>query len=647
MLPLLNAEWEEELAQAQEAHSSGGAEGKGRGAVVANLKCVGAEGGLLGRSLLTFVANKGDGANPIPPHKLSQNDMVDVRPSKGAAAGPPTASGVVYRITERTIVVAVDALPDEGLNVPLRLEKLANEVTHRRLKDTLTQLTQAAASGTASASPGAHLIDIVFGGAVPRFHEAPLEWEPIDRGLDDSQVKAVGRALAARDVALIHGPPGTGKTTAVVEVIKQEVARGRRVLACAASNIAVDNIVERVAAPAPGGASEGAPLVVRVGHPARLLPQVLSCSLEAHVLRSDNSALAQDCRREIREHSAALSKLEGWKRAERGKLQAELRRLAREERKRQEAAVEEVLRKADVVCCTLTGLHVRHMRNLVFDVCIVDEAAQALEVATWGALLRAPRAILAGDHLQLPPTVLSPQGEAGGLGCTLFERLIALYGESGVSEMLLTQYRMHADIMQWSSGALYENKLEAHPSVAAHKLEDIAPRAAADGGDEPFPALMLVDTAGCDMWEAEGEGGSWRNDGEVEVVLALLDRLDAAGVAASRVGVISPYSAQVGALREARGERYEGVEISTVDGFQGREKEAIIISAVRSNDRREVGFLSDKRRMNVAVTRARRHCCLICDSETLSSDAFLAQLVQHFEEHGTVSTAEEFAQGWS
>ncbi|KAG2501054.1 hypothetical protein HYH03_000873 [Edaphochlamys debaryana] len=689
-----------EVAQAEEETSTCSPEtAQARGRTLLNLRLDDVEGGLLGRTLLTLVSNKGYGAGgpapELPPHKFGPHDVVALRPNRGPADGPALVSGVIYRIRESAIVVAVDEAPEDGLDQPLRLEKLANEVTYQRLRGTLDTLVRVR-GGTAATPdgrplPGGSMVDVVFGGREPRFVAAAPAWKPRNAGLDESQQSAVELALKSQDVVLVHGPPGTGKTTAVVEIILQEVARGSRILAAAASNIAVDNLVERLVR------AEPKLKIVRMGHPARLLPAVLDSSLEAHVLRSDNSALARDCRAEIKDINSKLLKLGPRDRAERRALRGDLRRLGKEEKQRQEAAIKEVIKSAQVVCCTLTGVAHRQLDFELFDVAVVDEAAQALEAATWGALVRARRAVLAGDHLQLPPTVVSEEAARRGLARTLFERLQSLLPTA--SAMLTVQYRMNKSIMQWSSDELYEGKLTAHDSVAEHTLAEVAssgdatpsfgcdcckpgkkgaaakkgphaskgkagPKASAassksaataassaaagDGeGEAALPVLLLVDTAGCGYEEhQEAEGSSYANEGEAKAVIAHVRRLLKRGISAPNIGIITPYNAQVALLKEMRGEvGGPALEISSVDGFQGREKEAIIISMVRSNDKGEVGFLSDRRRMNVAVTRARRHCAIVCDTETVSSDAFLKRLVQYFSAHGDYASAQELVPG--
>jgi DNA polymerase III delta prime subunit len=672
-----------------------------KGRALLGLRCVDLRGGLLGKTVVTLEMAKRltPAAPPLPPHKLSPHDVVAIRPSKGDASGEPLCSGVVYRVRDTAVEVVVDDAPD-ALDGALRVERLANTTSHQRLVQALERVGKAPSfagggggggggggpgGGGANSSGvgvGARLVEVMFGNAPPRFGgkgglgggggggEGRGEVEnssssgasirklrPINTGLDQSQLAAVEHALSAADVALIHGPPGTGKTTAVVEYIAQEVARGARVLACTASNIAVDDLVERLMKvrdklPAGSGASAK---IVRLGHPARLLPSVLDASLEAQVLRSDNSALARDCEKECRQLRARLLKLGPKDRAERGEARRELRRLAKEEKARQRKAVDEVIRGSNVVCATLAGALSYSLRHECFDVVVIDEAAQALEAACWGAMLKGRKAVLAGDHLQLPPTVLSDAAARGGLSETLFARVHAKWGAAGVARMLTVQYRMNEHIMRWASDELYEGRLTASPSVAYHTLNDagdgtsgrnLTGGGGGGGGGTHHPVLMLVDTAGCDMEEhCEEEGDSKDNPGEAAAVMALVRRLIRSGaVAAEDIGVITPYSAQVGVLRDMRAadDSLARLEISTVDGFQGREKEAVVISAVRSNPRGEVGFLSDVRRMNVAVTRARRHCCLVCDTDTVARvNPFLQRLVAHFEAHGEYLSAAE------
>ncbi|XP_007028833.2 PREDICTED: DNA-binding protein SMUBP-2 isoform X1 [Theobroma cacao] len=623
MTPLIDLEKEAEISASISSGASRNLDtAQKRGSTILNLKCVDAQTGLMGKSLIEFQSTKGD---VLPAHKLGTHDVVVLKPNKADIGSPALGQGVVYRLKDSSITVAFDDVPEDGLNSPLRLEKVANEVTYRRMKDALIQLSKAVLKG-----PAADLVPVLFGERLPSVSKKGVTFTPFNSSLDHSQKDAILKALSSKDVFLLHGPPGTGKTTTVVEIILQEVKRGSKILACAASNIAVDNIVERLA---PHRVK-----LVRLGHPARLLPQVLDSALDVLVLRGDNSSLANDIRKEMKALNGKLLKTKD--RSTRRDIQKELRTLSKEERKRQQLAVTDVIKNADVILTTLTGAFSRKLDNTTFDLVIIDEAAQALEIACWMALLKGSRCILAGDHLQLPPTIQSVEAERKGLGRTLFERLADLYGDK-VTSMLTVQYRMHELIMNWSSKELYNSKIEAHPSVAAHMLFDLENVKRSSSTE---PTLLLIDIAGCDMEEKKDEEESTLNEGEAEVAISHAKRLVQTGVHASDIGIITPYAAQVVLLKtlKSNDDKLKDMEISTVDGFQGREKEAIIISMVRSNSKKEVGFLSDCRRMNVAVTRARRQCCLVCDTETVSSDGFLKRLVEYFEEHGEYLSASEY-----
>lgn len=593
-----------------------------RGSTILNLKCVDAQTGLMGKTLLEFQSTKGD---VLPAHKFGTHDVVVLKPNKADLGSPALGQGVVYRLKDSSITVAFDDIPEEGLNSPLRLEKVANEVTYRRMKDALVQLSKGVHKG-----PTADLIPVLFGERPPTVSKKDVMFTPFNSNLDHSQKDAISKALSSKNVFLLHGPPGTGKTTTVVEIILQEVKRGAKILACAASNIAVDNIVERLV---PYRVK-----LVRLGHPARLLPQVLESALDAQVLRGDNTALANDIRKEMKALNGKLLKTKD--KNTRRDIRKELKTLSKEERKRQQLAVTDVIKNANVVLTTLTGAVSRKLENISFDLVIIDEAAQALEIACWIALLKGSRCILAGDHLQLPPTIQSVEAEKKGLGRTLFERLADLYGDE-VMSMLTVQYRMHELIMNWSSKELYNSKITAHPSVAAHMLSDLEDVKKSSSTES---TLLLIDTAGCDMEEKKDEEDSTMNEGEAEVAISHAKRLVNSGVQASDIGIITPYAAQVVLLKMMKNndDKLKDMEISTVDGFQGREKEAIIISMARSNSKKEVGFLSDRRRMNVAVTRARRQCCLVCDTETVTSDKFLKRLIEYFEENGEYLSASEY-----
>lgn len=372
-----------------------------------------------------------------------------------------------------------------------------------------------------------------------------------------------------------------------------------------------------------------------------MLPQVLEVALEYKVLHSDQSKLARECRDEVKQLNRRMLKLTSRKdRDERRQVRQEIRYLYKEEKKRQRAAVDRCLEQSQVVACTLSGAAAFQVSKLpLFDVVVIDEAAQSTEPACWSALLRGKRCVLGGDHLQLPPTIISNKAAKRGLSVTLFERLHALHG-SQIGQMLVTQYRMNEKIMAWSSKEMYDGKLLAADEVADATLDHL-------------PVLLFIDTAGCDMEEQrEEDGESLRNPGEAEVIMKYVSRLASSGVPLASIGVITPYSAQVNLLRSLRNDEEDRwgfgaaareLEVSTVDGFQGREKEVVVISMVRSGANRQVGFLSENRRMNVAITRAKKHVVLVGDSETISSDKFLGRLVAYFDEHAEYDSAGSFS----
>ncbi|HWB08891.1 MAG TPA: AAA domain-containing protein [Pirellulales bacterium] len=534
--------------------------------------------------------------------------------------------GVVSQRLPASIQLALNQLPDEINEVERwRFDLASDEVALTRQKAALVRAQQARGDRLAG------LRQVLLAEREPKFAAEKGEGRP-DAGLNAPQQDAVRFALAARDVALIHGPPGTGKTTTVVELIRQAVRRGEKVLACAGSNIAVDNLLERLAA--------GRERVVRLGHPARVLPELQAHTLDLLVEEHRDVALAHKL---VKEALALFRKAGRYTRArpEPGSRQAtrqEAKSLLADARRLEDQAVEQILDQADVVCATLTGLDDELLGKRRFDLVVIDEACQSTEPACWVAIGRGERVVLAGDHRQLPPTIVSEEAAAKGLGVSLFERLMNASGER-LSRRLTIQYRMHESIMAFSSAEFYEGGLVADAAVAARRLADLP-------GVTPSPLtetpVEFIDTAGAGYDEQqEPDGESRLNPQEAELVIKKLNSLLEAGLAPAQVAVITPYAAQARWLRERV--KAPGLEIDSVDGFQGREKEAIVMSLVRSNSSGEIGFLADVRRMNVALTRARRKLLVIGDSATLSSDPFYRRMFDYFERIGAYHTVwEEF-----
>ncbi|MEY3162967.1 MAG: DNA-binding protein [Planctomycetota bacterium] len=616
-LELLAAERDAELQAERDAFDgTPDAQLEARGVLLRRLVLADQEPGFGGGVLAVL---RPGGGTELPSHRFGPGDVVRLRGGEGV--GP--VQGVVTRVQREAISVALD---DEEADVPdvVRLERLVPDVTFRRLQDCLQRLR-------GKLEPAqARLRDVCFHHRDPSFRpaEAAARTGWFDDALDLSQQEAVAHCMRAEDVALVHGPPGTGKTRALVELIRQAAARGERVLATAPSNVAVDNLGERLAA--------CGLRVVRIGHPARVAPGLRELALSEQVAAADEQRIARDLRREV--HDQQRRMMRARTRAERAELRAGLRQLRREQRQLESAIVHGILSAAQVVLATTTGAADPALGDRTFDLCVVDEAAQALEAACWMPMLRSRKAVLAGDHWQLPPTVRSERALRGGLARTLFERLALGPFGPAATRMLQVQYRMHASIQDWPSRRHYEGRLTPAPQVASHLLVDL-PGVQPDGTVEA--PLLFLDSAGCGFEETAGdEDGSRSNEGEAERLVRHVQQLLDAGVPASAIGVISPYQAQVGLLRRSLA-HLPDLEVHTVDGFQGREKEALVVSLVRSNERGEVGFLSDRRRINVAFTRARRHLCVLGDSATLARDEDLEDWIR------AVATGGEHRSAWS
>ncbi|MGA8890869.1 MAG: AAA domain-containing protein, partial [Anaeromyxobacteraceae bacterium] len=385
-----------------------------------------------------------------------------------------------------------------------------------------------------------------------------------------------------------------------------------------------DNLLERLLAAGVDG--------VRVGHPARVVPALLDHTLEARVAGHESARIAEGLVEEalsLRRDARKRKERRGPGRFSEARAgEREARALLAEARRLEEKAEREVLDRTPVVVATLTGQDAPALSGRRFGLAVVDEATQATEPAVLLALLRADRAVLAGDHLQLPPTVISAAAAQGGLGLSLFERLVDAHGDA-VKVTLVEQRRMNEDIMAFPSRASYGGALRAHPAVAGWRLDD-----------EP---LLFVDTAGTGFEEGAPEGSDSRhNEGEAALAAREVERVLALGVAPTDVAVISPYDAQVQRIRQLLAPRVdEGLEVDTVDGFQGREKEAVVVSLVRSNEEGEVGFLADVRRMNVAITRARKKLVVVGDSATVARHPYYESFVRHAQEVGAWRSAWE------
>lgn len=427
--------------------------------------------------------------------------------------------------------------------------------------------------------------------------------------LNDDQQRAVAAALnRSRPIVTIQGPPGTGKTAVVIEIILQAIRTKQKVLVCAPSNLAIENIIGRIR-----GETEASRM--------SLDPSIsMEEDLKQHNSYSDLLRLYEQLNESIR--------LTGDSSITR-KISQEATRLRDSMRK-------SVVVEKQVILCTVSSGSLHTLRGLGFfpDVVIVDEAAQAMECATWVPLLQAPRCVLAGDHCQLPTVLHSSEAISQGLGTSLMETLDKEFG-SVVKHFLSVQHRMNEKIMRWSADYFYESKLQAHRSVAGISLSDIS---AIDGSDLMNEPLLMIDThsvsrqRGLSVSVERIHQQSYRNHGEAEIVCAYVQFLMRMGVRQCDVGVISPYFAQVELLRKTLGEEI----VNTVDGFQGQQREVIVMSLVRNNYEGRIGFLSDARRLNVAVTRARRQFLLVGSSSMMRHAEHLRSLLECIRTVGKV-----------
>ncbi|KZF23554.1 P-loop containing nucleoside triphosphate hydrolase protein, partial [Xylona heveae TC161] len=621
-LALLDEELQAELAETSLLASQSTPTALQRaGVAVLNLAVDSQRTGLGGKTVIDLGLDPAVGGGDLPEHGIRTGDIVSVQeqPSGSAKKKEKTdlkkngVDGVVVKVTASSIAVALDNEDADAPAGKLWVIKLANDITYKRMNQTMTRLERF------SEPEYTNLIRVLFGQSSP----TPVSAEDIaaltggesiqfiDPSLNDSQKEAIRFAIASREIALIHGPPGTGKTHTLIELILQLLKQKLRLLVCGPSNISVDNIVERL--------SPHKVPMVRLGHPARLLPSVLDHSLDVLTQTSDAAEIVRDIRQEMDSKQASIRKTRNGR--ERKAIYGDLRELRKEFRERERRCVGNLVSESKVVLATLHGAGGFQLRNEEFDIVIIDEASQALEAQCWVPLLTAKKAILAGDHLQLPPTIKSLNSKTkktklddtdlvgkATLETTLFDRLLMLYGSS-IKKMLTTQYRMHEKIMQFPSDSLYESRLVAAESVKSRLLKDL-PYGVDETEDTSFP-VVFWDTQGGDFQEkTEDEeigkkagkgmniGESKSNESEAILVKFHVKALADAGLKPEDIAVVTPYNAQLALLSQSLKESFPGIELGSVDGFQGREKEAIVVSLVRSNDKHEVGFLGEKRRLN-------------------------------------------------
>ena len=515
--------------------------------------------------------------------------------------------GVVsYVDGDRMVITLPDNTPvvDWQNREQVGIQLFFDETSYRLMFEALDRVTQAKGNRLA------YLRDLFYShqpAQTFRFNALRFPW------LNATQERAVNEVLRAKDVLVVHGPPGTGKTTTLVEAIDETLRRESQVLVCAQSNMAVDWISEQLV--------DRGINVLRIGNPTRVNDKMLSFTYERRFEAHPDYPQLWSIRKTIREMRAQRKK----------SGESYHQRLDRLKSRATEIELRihnELMDSARVIASTLTGAANRLLDGQKFGTLFIDEAAQALEAACWIPLRRVSRVILAGDHCQLPPTVKSIAALKGGLGKTLMERIVENKPE--VVTLLQVQYRMREEIMRFSSQEFYQGKVATAPSVSHRSILDY---------DDP---ITWIDTAGQDFHETfVGESFGRINKAEAELTLDTLQqyfsKIGKQRILDERidVGIISPYRAQVQYLRrQIRKKDFfkpfrHLIAVNTVDGFQGQERDIILISLVRANEEGQIGFLRDLRRMNVAITRARMKLIILGDSTTMTRHPFYKRLYEY------------------
>lgn len=520
-------------------------------------------------------------------------------------------SAVISYVQDNKMVVVLpgpQVLPELVVTGELGVQLYFDDTSYKTMFAALREVAEAKGNHTA------RLREVLLGKAPAlRRETGPVRFP----WLNASQEKAVNQVLCAKEVAVVHGPPGTGKTTTLVEAVYETLHRENQVMVSAQSNTAVDWIAEKLV-------DRGIP-VLRIGNPTRVNDKMLAFTYERRFeAHSDYPELWQ-IRKTIREMTGRLRKSG---REDRERLHNQLTKLRVRATGLEIRIDTELFTEARVIACTLVGAASRVLERKRFSSLFIDEAAQAIEAACWIAISRADRVILAGDHCQLPPTIKCIEAARGGLGRTLLEKVV-LHKPETVS-LLKIQYRMHEDIMRFPSRWFYHDELEAAPEVKYRGILDF---------DTP---VSWIDTSELDLQEkAVAEGTGRLNTGEAELLVRELknymERIGIRRILEEHIdfGVISPYRAQVHYLRHLlKKEPFfrpcrRLITVHTVDGFQGQERDVIMISLVRANEKGQIGFLRDLRRMNVAITRARMKLLILGEAVTLTRHPFYRELYEY------------------
>ena len=568
------------------------------------------------------------------PHQFSAGKNVSLFSNKNPDE-VQEISGTIKQCSKNKmkIIIHTDDLPDWCYDGRLGVNIQFDDNSYIEMQKALDEVIGARNNRVAE------LREMIEGNDIPSFNK--IDDSVLIPQLNNSQNKAVKHILSAKDIAVVHGPPGTGKTTTIVQAIRLVLQSEKQILVCAPTNTAVDLITEKLI--------EQGINVLRVGHPARVSEGLLKATIDGQIQSHANYKDIKSLRKTAEEYFKMAGKYKRTFGKEDAKQRAlfytEARNCIKESRLLEDYIVNSLFENAQVISCTPVASSNKALANKHFSTLFFDEASQALEAISWIPLLKCKRVIFSGDHFQLPPVVKSSKAKQEGLAETMLDRCIK---HPDISTLLTRQYRMHQHIMQFSNHYFYNNELEADATVKETVLS------LHEDSDILNSSVELIDTAGCSFDELQNpETLSLSNVGEANLIFKHLELLLQQYQFSEQqqnisIGIISPYKEQIELLKEKLVDfdysefPVSELAVKTIDGFQGEERDVIYISLVRSNEQSEIGFLSDIRRMNVALTRAKKKLVVMMDTSTIGNHPFYKSFIEYCEKNNFYKSAWEY-----
>jgi len=562
----------------------------------------------------------------IPHSKITSGSWVQVLDSQSVEI----MRAIVYSNKKNEInLVSNDFIDDRDLQGLFKIELCVDNVTYKRLEQGLNDLVKL----VGNKSKNLLIPMLKFDQKI--FNDYKCELLKLigssANDLNEAQIDAVKHALSGAPLTLIHGPPGTGKTKTISAIIYNLVQNEKKVLVCAGTNTAVDHIVKNLI--------KYELNAIRVGHPSRVDNELSFALLEKKLDQTESGKHISKIKKELHDCLRTKKKrIDKGRFLERSEFRSEkelIKSLRKEIKHLSHKCLEELVIDKAVFCSTTTMSRSDDFNKLSFDYIVIDEAAQIIEPMSYLPMLKGTNFIFAGDHNQLPATIKSSKCLEKGLGKSLFESLVESFPQA--VHLLNTQYRMHSDILKFSSDYFYGGLLKTADNIKDR--QNITIKSSFLSG---LKKAIFIDTSGADFEEETlYQSGSYINPKESSVVGKIIEELFDQGTEGVNIGVIAPYRAQANYIKDSLEDK-EGVEVNTVDSFQGREKDCILISLTRCNDKKQIGFLKEVRRMNVAMTRAKHQLIIIGDGVTIGEHNFFTQMIQYFQEIGGYHSIWEF-----